>query len=198
MGVLVYEMITGRKPFEAPHAEALIHMIMQTDPLLMSHWRPDLPTKWEKIVRRALAKNIYERYQQIDDLLEDVKAATPVHSPAVPPPAERPAAARSGTPAESKLGMAYVLFMDLAGYSTLIMDQQAEIIEELTKVVQSTQPFKRSKEADQLILLPTGDGMALVFFDDPVVPVVCGVEISRALRSRPKLKFRMGIHSGPV
>jgi hypothetical protein len=46
--------------------------------------------------------------------------------------------------------------------------------------------------------LPTGDGMVLVFTNNPEAPVECALEISKALQSHPKLKVRMGIQSGPV
>ena len=78
------------------------------------------------------------------------------------------------------------------------MDEGAALVEQLTAVVEHTKAFRRAKGSDQLILLPTGDGMALAFLGDPMAPVKCAVEISRALRSQPELKLRMGIHSGPV
>ena len=104
----------------------------------------------------------------------------------------------SETTSHPKLEMAYVLFTDIVGYSRLPMDEGAALVEQLTAVVEHTKAFRRAKGSDQLILLPTGDGMALAFLGDPMAPVKCAVEISRALRSQPELKLRMGIHSGPV
>ena len=102
------------------------------------------------------------------------------------------------TVAGPTLEVAHVLFTDLVGYSQLPMDQGAQLVERLTAIVEGTKAFRRAKNSNQLILLPTGDGMALAFFGDPLAPVKCAVEISRVLRSEPELKLRMGIHSGPV
>jgi eukaryotic-like serine/threonine-protein kinase len=96
------------------------------------------------------------------------------------------------------LEMAHVLFMDIVAYSTLPMDHQQRLLGELQEAVRNTPEFTRAQAEDQLIRLPTGDGMALVFFHDPEAPVRCAVELSRTLRQHPNIKLRMGIHSGPV
>ncbi len=96
------------------------------------------------------------------------------------------------------LEMAHVLFMDIVAYSTLHMDHQQQLLQELQEAVRSTSEFTRAKADDQLIRLPTGDGMALVFFHDPEAPVRCAIELTKILRSHPDINLRMGIHSGPV
>jgi class 3 adenylate cyclase/tetratricopeptide (TPR) repeat protein len=96
------------------------------------------------------------------------------------------------------LEIAHVLFTDIVGYSTLPMDQQEQLLMQLQEAVRQTPEFARAEAADELIRLPTGDGMALVFFRDAEAPVRCALELSRILRSLPDLKLRMGIHSGPV
>jgi tetratricopeptide (TPR) repeat protein/class 3 adenylate cyclase len=96
------------------------------------------------------------------------------------------------------LEMAHVLFMDIVAYSTMHMDQQQSVLGELQEEVRNTSEFGRAQAEDQLIRLPTGDGMALVFFRDPEAPVRCALELSRKLRDHPEIKLRMGIHSGPV
>ena len=78
------------------------------------------------------------------------------------------------------------------------MDQQGRLLGRLIRLISETSEFRRSQTGDQLIGLPTGDGMTLVFFGDPVAPVRCATEIARALQSYPEMKLRMGIHSGPV
>jgi TolB-like protein/class 3 adenylate cyclase/Tfp pilus assembly protein PilF len=105
-------------------------------------------------------------------------------------------------PAESKaavrLAIGHVLFIDIVGYSSLLNSEQSELLAALNNSVRETEEF-RSAEADgRLVRLPTGDGMALVFRDSPEQPVRCALEISQALRDYPKLRVRMGIHSGPV
>ena len=88
--------------------------------------------------------------------------------------------------------------MDIVAYSKLPMDQQQQLISELQESVRNTSQFIRAQAGDQLIRLPTGDGIALVFFGDPEAPVRCALELSRTLRDHPNLQLRMGIHSGPV
>jgi TolB-like protein/Tfp pilus assembly protein PilF len=102
----------------------------------------------------------------------------------------------SGTSVQLQIG--HVLFMDLVGYSTLLLDEQRQYLEQLTEIVRGTEQVHNAKEAGKLIRLPVGDGMALVFFEGPEAPVRCAMEISRKLKEYPQLKLRMGIHSGPI
>jgi len=97
-----------------------------------------------------------------------------------------------------KLEMAYVLFMDIVSYSLLPMDEQARIVAELQETVQCSTEVTCAQAANNLIKLPTGDGMALVFFGCPDSPVTCALELARSLRHHRKIKLRMGIHAGPV
>jgi class 3 adenylate cyclase len=96
------------------------------------------------------------------------------------------------------LEMAHVLFMDIVAYSTLPMDHQHQVLHELQEIVRETSEFARAQSEDRLLRLPTGDGMALVFFHDPEAPVRCALELSRILRDHSSIKLRMGIHTGPV
>ena len=97
-----------------------------------------------------------------------------------------------------RLEIAHVLFIDIVGYSKLLINEQRESLEELNQVVRATEAFRTAEAADRLTRIPTGDGMALVFSTTPDAPVECALEISKALKSRPDLQVRMGIHSGPV
>jgi len=99
---------------------------------------------------------------------------------------------------EIQLEIAHVLFMDIVGYSTLLIDEQHALLETLNQIVRGTQQFRIAEEAGKLIKIPTGDGMALIFQDRLEAPVECALEISRTLKEHPKLLLRMGIHSGPV
>src|SRR5258708_15702279 len=103
---------------------------------------------------------------------------------------------QSGTSVRLQIG--HVLFMDLVGYSKLLLDEQRQYHEQLTEIVRGTEQVRGAKEAGKLIRLPVGDGMALVFFDSPEAPVRCAIEISKKLKEYPQLKLRMGIHSGPI
>jgi len=94
--------------------------------------------------------------------------------------------------------LAHVLFMDIVSYSVLPTDQQSKVLRSLQEIVRGTAEVTRAQASNQLISLATGDGMALVFFNDPMAPVQCALEISKALKGHPEIKLRMGVHSGPV
>src|SRR5947208_8235050 len=97
-----------------------------------------------------------------------------------------------------QLEIGHVLFMDMVGYSKLLVDQQHELQRGLTEIVQSAEQIRVAEAAGELIRIPAGDGMALVFFNSPEAPVRCALEISKKLKEHPQLQLRMGIHSGPV
>src|SRR5207247_510481 len=99
---------------------------------------------------------------------------------------------------EIQLEIAHVLFIDIVGYSKLSINDQHAAVEELNQVVRAADQFQKADASERLIKIATGDGMALVFYTSPEAPVQCAVEISRALKERPRLQLRMGIHSGPV
>src|SRR5438445_5324855 len=99
---------------------------------------------------------------------------------------------------EIQLEIAHVLFIDIVGYSKLSINEQRAAIDELTQVVRTSEQFQNAEAAGRLIKIPTGDGMALVFYKSPEEPVECALEISRALKEHPRLQLRMGAHSGPV
>src|SRR5215831_14269079 len=92
----------------------------------------------------------------------------------------------------------HVLFIDIVGYSKLLIDEQRERIQELREIVRGTEQFRQAEAEGKLMRLPTGDGGALVFRNSPEAPVLCALEISKALKTHPELRVRMGIHSGPV
>jgi TolB-like protein/class 3 adenylate cyclase/Tfp pilus assembly protein PilF len=97
-----------------------------------------------------------------------------------------------------RLEIAHVLFIDIVGYSKLLLKQQSELLRELNEIVSETKEFHEAESAGRLIRLPTGDGMALVFRTDPEAPTQCAMEIAQTLKSHPAIQLRMGIHSGPI
>jgi len=99
---------------------------------------------------------------------------------------------------DTRLEIGHVLFIDIVGYSKLLVKQQSELLRELNELVSGTNEFRQADSAGKLVRLPTGDGMALVFRTNPEAPVECAVEIAQALKSHPAIQLRMGIHSGPV
>src|SRR5207302_3383682 len=97
-----------------------------------------------------------------------------------------------------RLEIAHVLFIDIVGYSKLLTDDHPEALQELNQMVRNTEAAREAQAAGQLIILPTGDGMAMVFTGSVDGPAECALEVSQALRAQPSLPVRMGIHSGPV
>src|SRR5437660_7031056 len=99
---------------------------------------------------------------------------------------------------EVKFEIGHVLFIDIVGYSKLLINEQSEQLQTLKQIVRGTEQFRLAKAEGKLLGLPTGDGGALVFRNSPEAPAMCALEISKALKNHPELRVRMGIHSGPV
>src|SRR6266581_1216451 len=99
---------------------------------------------------------------------------------------------------EIALEIAHILFVDIVGYSKLSINEQRAAIDELNEVVRNSEELQKAEAAGRLIKIPTGDGMALVFYASPEAAAQCAIEISRALKGHPRLQLRMGVHSGPV
>ena len=97
-----------------------------------------------------------------------------------------------------KFEIGHVLFIDIVGYSKLLINEQSEQIQTLRKIVRGTEQLRLAEAQGKLMRLPTGDGGALVFRNSPEAPVLCALEISKELKNHPELHVRMGIHSGPV
>src|SRR5437867_2052564 len=100
--------------------------------------------------------------------------------------------------ADVKFEIGHVLFIDIVGYSKLLINEQSEQIQKLKEIMRATEQFRLAEAEGKLLRLPTGDGGALAFRNSPEAPVLCAIEISKELKKHPELKVRMGIHSGPV
>jgi adenylate cyclase len=106
------------------------------------------------------------------------------------------------TPSQSssdvKFEIGHVLFIDIVGYSKLLINEQSEQLQKLKGIVRGTEKVRIAEAEGKLLRLPTGDGGALVFRTSPEAPVLCALEIATELKKHPELRVRMGIHSGPV
>jgi TolB-like protein/class 3 adenylate cyclase/cytochrome c-type biogenesis protein CcmH/NrfG len=106
------------------------------------------------------------------------------------------------TPAEPtpdlQLEIAHILLIDMVGYSKLLVNEQIKLLQRLKEIVRSSESFRAAEARNELIRVPTGDGMALVFFHSPEEPARCALEVSKALQNHPSMQLRMGVHSGPV
>ena len=191
-GIIAYEMLTGRRPMNPDSAYQLLELQRSGVPIKPRALRPNLSESAERIVLKALSfepENRYARARDFGDLLSSAllneDQPTEIHKPAE-------------TDQAVQLETAHLLFMDIVGYSKLLIDQQKESVRTLQEIVLSTDDCRRAQLSNNLIRLPTGDGMALVFFGDPEAPVRCAVEISRALGEHPEFELRMGVHTGLV
>jgi len=104
----------------------------------------------------------------------------------------------SASSSDVKLEIGHVLFIDIVGYSKLLITEQSERLQKLKEIVWATEQFREAQAEGKLLRLPTGDGGALVFRNNPEAPVLCAMEISKELKRHPELQVRMGIHNGPV
>src|ERR1043166_6478942 len=100
--------------------------------------------------------------------------------------------------ADVKFEIGHVLFIDIVGYSKLLINEQSDQIQKLREIVRATEQFRLAEAEGKLLHFPPGNGAAFVFRNSPEAPVLCAVEISKELKRHPELRVRMGIHSGPV
>src|ERR1700719_2005088 len=113
-----------------------------------------------------------------------------------------PATSQSSSDVKFEIG--HVLFIDIVGYSKLLITEQSEQVQKLKEIVRGTEQVRLAEKEGKLLRLPTGDGGALVFRNSPEAPVLCAMEITKELqkhpgsKEKPQLRLRMGIHSGPV
>src|SRR3954468_20679279 len=104
----------------------------------------------------------------------------------------------TSSPSEVKFEIGHILFIDIVGYSKLLINEQSDQLQTLREIVRATEQFRSAEAEGKLLRLPTGDGGALVFRNTPEVAVLCAIEVARELKKHPELQVRMGIHSGPV
>jgi len=139
-------------------------------------------------VQPANSEPLLPLLSTIDSWIETIPLASPHLSTDMPVEVKQ----------EIELEIAHVLFIDIVGYSKLSVNEQHARIEELSEIVRLSGQFQKAHAAKRILKIPTGDGMALVFYKSPEEPVQCAFEVGRALKDNPRLQIRMGIHSGPV
>jgi len=188
LGVVAYEMLTGAPPFSS---SSMTHLVAEDPTITMPGTkRPEIPDAASRAILRAISFQPEARQATVREFTEELYNA--LCGAATEP------TRRTTGPGPGGLEMAHVLFTDLVGYSLLPMDKQKQYLGELQAVVRTAPRYAASQKAGDVLSLPTGDGMALVFFGDPTAPAQTAVEIAAGLKSKPHLKLRMGIHTGPV
>ena len=226
LGIVLYEMLTGSLPFESDTPLGMLVHQIQSTPKDVDRALPRLSRYPELCgtVMRCLRKDPNDRFQGAAQLVEALARAE-AEAASVPQPSYMtpristsasdqaafktlavPPAPGLGTdsladsqvtPPDRKLEIAHVLFLDVVGYSRLPLSAQATVLHQLQQIVTSTPDYK-SAACNDLIALPTGDGMALSFFTNPEAPLRSALHIAALLRSNPAIQVRMGLHSGPV
>ena len=188
-------MLTGRQPFNADSVAHLVALQLQGVKVKPQDLRPSLPKAAQECILKALSRDPEGRYTRARDFGEALARALAPEAIVAPLPEGH---GGETTTIKQKLEIAHVLYMDLVESTTLPMDQQTKNVKLLQRVVGETPEFRKAEMDRQLMRLPAGDGMALVFFGDPELPVRCALSIAVALKPLPELRLRMGVHSGPV
>jgi serine/threonine protein kinase len=222
LGTVLYEMLSGVLPFESDSPLGMLLHQINTPPREIDKALPRLSRYPELCgtVMRCLCKKPEQRFLSAEQLVEALshaeveasKTRTPsgIYKPdfttteafktlAVPPsptPDYDSKSEKQGA-LDPKLEIAHVLFLDIVGYSRFQLNTQARVLQELQEVVMRTPEYMGATK-DDLIALPTGDGMALSFFRNPEAPLRCALNISAMVRQNPRVQLRMGLHSGPV
>lgn len=191
-GVVLYELATGQRPFTESLGPRLIDAILHRSITPPREINPNISPGLDAIIRKALEKDPAHRYNAAAEMRMAVQRLAECNASA-PQPAV-PLEDSQAPPME----IAHVLFTDIVAYSELPMDQQQRSLRQLQTVVRETREFVRARSQDQLVSLPTGDGMALVFFGEPESAARCALELGQKLRQVPEIPLRMGLNSGPV
>lgn len=199
-GVIAYELLTGRRPANPESAYQLLEMQRSGVRIKPVDLRPGLPQQAESIILKALSFDPKDRYQRARDF-GDLLSSALLGDDEQTVMAGQSAQVKPGERAEGAVTVpetAHVLFMDIVGYSKMPSDEQPVCLQKLQSIVGRTEDFNRAQATKQLIRLPTGDGISLVFFGDPEAPIRCALDIAYGLKDCPEVKLRMGIHSGLV
>lgn len=192
LGVIAYEMLTGRRPENPDSALHLLQLQRSGVRVKPTDLRTGLSKAVDDVVLKALSFDPNNRYQSAREFGEQLAGVLL---------AENRAALNEQTieaVGDQEVETAHVLFMDIVGYSQRSIDEQTRQLQALRKIVLAINECTRIRTPSDLIRLPTGDGLALVFFTEPEAPVRAAIEVSRALKQHPEIKLRMGIHSGFV
>lgn len=220
LGAIAYEMLTGNKPFNPETGFQLLEMQRAGVRVRPKDLRPAIPEQAQEVILKALSFAPVDRYQdaaEFGDALSNALTVEfdPLEVPTAvfdvssgrrrensrsisTPGMTQPAQTVASSGQRRTMELAHVLFLDIVGYTRLPIDIQTKTLEQLHEILRNTEDFARSQANNQLLRLPSGDGMALVFFGDAEAPARCALETSKALKAHPEIKLRMGVHSGPV
>jgi TolB-like protein/serine/threonine protein kinase len=198
LGVTLWFALTGKTPF-AGGKMGEVHRAKLSNKLPVEQLKgAEVPPRLRSLLESMLAPEpaVRPAVQDLAAQLRDCAAPTNGVRQTRGPLAETHTAAKEEE--ELHLEIAHVLFMDVVGYSKLLVGEQRDVVDELNQIVRKTNQFRKSETEGKLIRLPSGDGMALVFFQTLEEPIHCALEVARALKNHARIRLRMGVHSGPV
>jgi class 3 adenylate cyclase/predicted Ser/Thr protein kinase len=186
LGIIAYEMATGRR------ASISTRFVGQPGgPPKPRQLRPELSQALEDLILQSVSSDPAARPRSSKAFAEALAASMVIASPAT-------AVASAPPPNSDEIEIAHTVFTDLAGYSLMTMDQQKDRLAEFQAIVRACPAYLAAERAGQLVRLPTGDGMALVFSGDPTRAATCALEILKGLKGHPQLPVRVGLNTGPV
>jgi len=184
LGAVLYEMLMGHRPFNPETPDHLLQLQRAGLKVSLCDLRPDLPQTAETVILKALAFEPHARYRSAEDFGADLAHAF---------------GGKTEGASTDERQLAHVLFIDLVSCSRLIVTEQRRQLEKLGYIVCMTKEFKRAHSSNQVVWIPTGSGMALVFLGDhPLAAVKCAVEMASVIKNEPDLRLRMGMHTGAV
>ncbi len=73
LGAMLYEVLSGERPFKKDHEQALIYSILNEKLKSLSRIRSDVPSYLENVLSKAMEKDILKRYQSVDDFIHDIE-----------------------------------------------------------------------------------------------------------------------------
>jgi serine/threonine protein kinase/tetratricopeptide (TPR) repeat protein/TolB-like protein len=191
-GVVLYELATGQRPFAETLGPRLIDSILHRNITPPREINPQISARMDLIICKALQKDPTARYNSAGQMCKELQGLDQgsTHAP-------RYSQSSEGTSAPP-MEIAHVLLTNIVGYSKLAMDEQQRALRTLQSMIRETREFVWARSQDRLVSLPTGDGIALVFFGEPESAARCALELGEKLRQFPEIHLRMGLNSGPV
>src|SRR5262249_38612844 len=132
LGVIAFEMLTGRRPFNPPTQYLIRETVREGVRLKPKMLRPELPEAAERVILKALSYDVADRYERARDFGELLAHALTT---------DLEIGRETQASAEQDLELAHVLFMDIVSYSKLPSDQQTKIYKQLQQAVASTETF---------------------------------------------------------
>jgi len=189
LGVIAYEMLTGRRPFSPPTQYTIIESIRAGVRISPQDLRPAIPDQAQDLILKALSYEPECRPQRARDFGEQIAEALT---------SEAMAATKCDPSAEPDLEVAHVLCIQIAGFGSLPTETQSSTLKRVQQIVNGADSFKKAKSAGQLISRSAGDRFALIFFSSPKAAAECAAEIARAIKPHSEIKLRMGINTGPI